>query len=63
MNRRQFLRVAATAALCGIPARVGAAPVAGKPAPEFGLPLFDGRMVFLRDFQGRPVLVNFFNSG
>jgi thiol-disulfide isomerase/thioredoxin len=38
-----------------------AAPVArlGGPAPAFALPGLDGRTVRLADFQGRPVVINF----
>jgi cytochrome oxidase Cu insertion factor (SCO1/SenC/PrrC family) len=63
MKRRQFLRLAVTSVLCATPGRAGATPAIGKPAPDFSLPLFDGRMVSLKDFRERPVLVNFFNSG
>ena len=31
----------------------------GQPAPDFELPTPDGRPVSLRDFRGRPVVVNF----
>ena len=63
MKRRQFLCFAATAALGAIPGRADAIPAIGTPAPDFSLPLFDGRMVSLKDFRGKPVLINFFNSG
>ncbi|MFC1930868.1 TlpA family protein disulfide reductase [Chloroflexota bacterium] len=36
-----------------------AAPVAGKPAPDFQLSTLDGQSVSLSDFQGNPVLLNF----
>jgi cytochrome c biogenesis protein CcmG/thiol:disulfide interchange protein DsbE len=31
----------------------------GRPAPEFALPALDGQTVSLGDFQGKPVMVNF----
>ena len=63
MERRQFICFVATAALGAIPGRADAIPAIGRPAPEFSLPLFDGSVVFLKDFRGRPILINFFNSG
>ncbi len=30
--------------------------------PDFTLPLLDGKSVALKDFRGKPVLVNFFHS-
>lgn len=32
------------------------------PVPDFTLPLLDGKSVALKDFRGKPVLVNFFHS-
>jgi peroxiredoxin len=40
-----------------------APPPVGKPAPEFSVTLMDGRTVALKDFRGKPVLVNFWASG
>ncbi len=39
------------------------APPTGKPAPDFSLTLMDGRLVSLKDFRGKPVLLNFWASG
>jgi peroxiredoxin len=39
-----------------------AVPPTGSPAPEFSLTLLDGRTVSLKDFRGKPVLVNFWGS-
>ncbi len=41
----------------------GAEPTMGSLAPEFNLTLLDGRVVALKEFRGKPVLVNFWNSG
>lgn len=38
------------------------APVAGAPAPDFTLKSLDGEMVTLSQFQGQPVLINFWAS-
>jgi len=35
------------------------APQVGKPAPNFQLPNLGGELVSLSDFQGKPVLINF----
>lgn len=40
-----------------------AAPPVGQPAPNFTLSLLDGRKVSLREFKGKPVVVNFWHSG
>lgn len=64
MRRRQFIGVM-TVGMMGAWAGVGAAapsPV-GKAAPEFSVTLTDGRTVALKDFRGKPVLVNFWASG
>jgi len=37
-------------------------PTAGHPAPDFTLTTLDGEVVSLSDFQGRPVIVNFWAS-
>lgn len=37
--------------------------VIGEPAPDFTLPNLDGESVSLTDFEGRPVLINFWNTG
>ncbi len=38
-------------------------PAVGQPAPAFTLALFDGRQVSLQDFRGKPLVLNFWNSG
>lgn len=64
MRRRHFIGLMAAGMVGGL-ARIGAAapPAVGKPAPEFSVTLTDGRMVALKDFRGKPVLVNFWASG
>jgi cytochrome c biogenesis protein CcmG, thiol:disulfide interchange protein DsbE len=37
-------------------------PRAGQPAPDFIVPLTDGRIVRLSDFRGQPVWLNFWGS-
>jgi cytochrome c biogenesis protein CcmG/thiol:disulfide interchange protein DsbE len=37
-------------------------PLTGRPAPDFSLSLFDGRVVRLSDFQGKVVFLNFWAS-
>lgn len=37
-------------------------PLIGKPAPAFALPALDGSTLALAQFQGKPVLVNFWAS-
>lgn len=32
------------------------------PVPDFTLPLLDGKSITLKDFRGKPVLINFFHS-
>ena len=62
MRRRRFLGLMAGGLVAGL-ARVGlAVPPIGKPAPDFSLTLMDGRTVTLKDFRGKPVLVNFWGS-
>ena len=64
MRRRHFIG-AMTVGMIGAWAGVGstAPPPVGKPAPEFSVTLTDGRRVSLKDFRGKPVLVNFWASG
>ncbi len=38
-------------------------PPTGGPAPEFSVTLMDSRVVSLKDFRGKPVLLNFWASG
>lgn len=64
VRRREFLGLVVTgvaAVYCGVATAVPPSP--GKAAPEFSLTLTDGRSIALRDFRGKPVLVNFWSSG
>ncbi|NJD67436.1 MAG: hypothetical protein C3F12_02165 [Candidatus Methylomirabilota bacterium] len=36
--------------------------VHAAPVPDFTMPLLDGKSVALKDFRGKPVLINFFHS-
>ena len=40
-----------------------ATAIVGEPAPDFTLQNLDGESVSLSDFEGRPVLINFWNTG
>ncbi len=51
--------VAATA-MAGAPP---APPPVGKPAPPFSLTLFGGQQVSLKEFHGKPVVIDFWHSG
>ncbi len=62
MRRRQFLGLMAGGLVAGMAGESLAVPPTGKPAPEFTLTLLDGRTVSLKDFRGKPVLVNFWSS-
>ena len=64
MRRRDFIGLMAMGIVGGVGGTSWAvSPVAGKPAPEFSVTLMDGRMVSLKDFRGKPVLLNFWASG
>jgi hypothetical protein len=64
VRRRNFIGLL-TMGLVGGVGDVGWAvsPPVGKPAPEFSVMLMDRRMVSLKDFRGKPVLLNFWASG
>lgn len=36
--------------------------VQAAPVPDFSLRLFDGKSISLKDYRGKPILVNFFHS-
>lgn len=36
--------------------------VQAAPVPDFTLPLLDGKSITLKDYHGKPVLINFFHS-
>lgn len=64
MRRREFIGLVVTGIAAGFPGFAPAAPPPlGKAAPDFSVTLTDGRMVSLKDFRGKPVLVNFWSSG
>lgn len=64
MRRRDFIGLVAAGVVGGMRG-VGwaAAPLTGKPAPDFSVMLMDGRVTSLKDLRGKPVLVNFWASG
>ena len=55
--------LAAFTALAVVAAPAAAAPVVGKPAPNFKLNDADGRVVQLSDFKGKPVVLEWNNPG
>jgi cytochrome oxidase Cu insertion factor (SCO1/SenC/PrrC family) len=64
VQRRDFIGLVVMGMIGGVGGTsLAVAPAAGKPAPEFSLTLMDGRVVSLKDFRGKPVLVNFWASG
>ena len=64
MRRRDFIGLMVTGIVGGaVDASWAVLPPVGKPAPDFSVTLTDGRMVSLKDFRGKPVLVNFWASG
>ena len=64
MRRRDFVGLMAMGIVGGVfDTSWAVSPPVGKPAPEFSVTLTDGRMVSLKDFRGKPVLVNFWASG
>jgi cytochrome oxidase Cu insertion factor (SCO1/SenC/PrrC family) len=64
VRRRDFIGFMAMGIVGGASAASwAAAPLTGKPAPDFTVMLMDGRVVALKDLRGKPVLVNFWSSG
>ena len=63
MRRRKFITLLAAGLVGGLAGPTMASPPTGKPAPDFSLPLLDGRIVSLKGFRGKPVVVNFWSSG
>ena len=58
--RREQIAIAGLFVLlfCAVTLRAAQA----APVPEFSLQLFDGKSISLKDYRGKPVLVNFFHS-
>ncbi len=54
------LSLLASTAIAGAPPKP---PPVGKPAPPFSLTLFSGQPVSLKEFQGKPVVIDFWHSG
>ncbi len=54
------LSLLAATAIAGAPPTP---PPVGKPAPPFSLTLFSGRQVTLKEFHGKPVVIDFWHSG
>lgn len=64
INRRSWLAVLAIVATACTTVTTNAGPVvpSGDPAPEVALEFFDGTTAALADFEGRPVVLNFWAS-
>ncbi len=62
MRRRQFLGLVTGGVVAGLAGVSLAVPPTGKPAPEFSMSLLDGRTIALKDFRGKPVVVDFWSS-
>jgi len=64
VRRRDFIGAVVMGLAGGAPGIAGAVPPPpGKAAPEFSVTLLDGQRVSLKDFRGKPVLLNFWSSG
>jgi cytochrome oxidase Cu insertion factor (SCO1/SenC/PrrC family) len=64
VRRRDFIGLMAMGIVGGaVGTSWAVSPPVGKPAPEFSVTLTDGQIVSLKDFRGKPVLVNFWASG
>ena len=64
MRRRDFIGLVALGIFGGVGNTSWAvSPPIGKQAPEFSVTLMDGSVVSLKDFRGKPVLLNFWASG
>jgi peroxiredoxin len=47
----------------GLAQESAALPTPGQTLPDFTLSLLDGKKVSLKEFRGKPVLLNFWHSG
>ena len=58
--RREQIAIAGLFVLlfCAVTLRAAQA----APVPEFSLQLLDGKSISLKDYRGKPILVNFFHS-
>ena len=63
MNRRQFLWMTGAGLVLGLAQESAALPTPGQTLPDFTLSLLDGKKVSLKEFRGKPVLLNFWHSG
>jgi len=48
---------------CSSDSQTQSTAIIGEPAPDFTLQNLDGESVSFSDFEGRPVLINFWNTG
>ena len=64
LQRQRYVIVAAllTGCILALPSASLAAVQAGQAAPDFLLTLLNGKEISLKQFQGKPILIDFWSS-